>query len=119
MEMTYTAKFKDEMVGRMLGPAPVSASALELKVGVPQPTLSKWKREAVAVMGNIGRTPEKRPPPSLKSPTARAPEEKLRLMGAAHGLSGEKFGAFLRSEGIHEAQLEQWRSNTATKCNGL
>ena len=47
-------------------------------------------------------------------PEARRPEdiparERLRIVSAASNLSDEELGAFLRREGIHEAQLTEWR----------
>ena len=110
--MPYTEKFRDEMVRRLMGPTAVSANELGLKVGVPQPTLSKWRREALNVAA-MSKPTEKRPLSVVKSPMARTAEEKLRLVGAAHGLAGEELGAFLRREGIHEAQLAQWRKAAA------
>ena len=44
--VAYTEGFKQQMVKRMLGPPAVTATALAKKVGVPQPTLSKWLRDA-------------------------------------------------------------------------
>ena len=35
--------------------------------------------------------------------------EKLRVVTEARGLSGSALGAFLRREGLHEAQLVAWR----------
>lgn len=42
----YTDGFKSEMVKRLVGPGAVSAAALARQVGVSQPTLSQWLREA-------------------------------------------------------------------------
>ena len=39
-----------------------------------------------------------------------APEEKLRVVLAARSLSEEQLGDFLRREGLHTAQLEEWRT---------
>ena len=36
-------------------------------------------------------------------------QEKLRVVVDAARLSDEELGAFLRREGLHEAQLRQWR----------
>ena len=61
--MEYSEKFKAALVRRMAGPRAVSASALEAEVGVPQPTLSRWLREAGSVdgmAGNDGRTSVRR-----------------------------------------------------------
>ncbi|NOJ83921.1 hypothetical protein HNV28_37405, partial [Myxococcus xanthus] len=37
-------------------------------------------------------------------PKKWTPEEKLRVLVVAQGLEGEKLGALLRREGLHEAQ---------------
>ena len=44
-----------------------------------------------------------------KSPRRWTPQEKLRVLNEASKLSGEELGAFLRREGLHGAQLEEWR----------
>ncbi|MGE0145571.1 MAG: hypothetical protein AB7I19_20325 [Planctomycetota bacterium] len=51
--MAYTDGFKARMVQRMAGPERISACALSKEVGVTQPTLSRWLRQAptVAPMG--------------------------------------------------------------------
>ena len=43
---SYAIGFKNRMVQRMTGPRAISASALAVEVGVPQPTLSAWLRNA-------------------------------------------------------------------------
>jgi transposase-like protein len=48
-------------------------------------------------------------PSSPKSPRAWSPAEKLKLVAKAEGLSGPELGALLRQEGVHEAQLQEWR----------
>jgi hypothetical protein len=40
---------------------------------------------------------------------ARTGAEKLDIMTRAEGLQGEELGQFLRSEGVHLTELEQWR----------
>ncbi|WP_418766503.1 hypothetical protein [Myxococcus xanthus] len=52
------------MVKRMVGPGAVSAAALARQVGVSQPTLSQWLREAnsVAAMTPPARGEEARRP---------------------------------------------------------
>jgi transposase-like protein len=82
----------------------MSANALSKEIDVSQTTLSQWLREA----GKIGRMSRK------KTSKARRPqdwtaEEKLAVVMEASGLSEEELGAFLRTKGLHEAQLEQWR----------
>lgn len=102
--MPYTEAFKNQMVKRMLGPPAVTARELGRQVGVTQPTLSKWLREARRVSGAM--SDGKTAPSTPKKWTA---EEKLRVLAAAHGLAGEALGALLRREGLHEAELTSWR----------
>lgn len=91
-----------------MGPSAKSATEVASEVGVSQPTLSKWRREALLQV-SMNPTDPKTP----KSPKEWAPEEKLRLMAAAEGVSGEELGALLRREGVHQAQLEGWRRAVA------
>ncbi|WP_434348246.1 transposase [Myxococcus virescens] len=112
--MSYTDAFKAEMVKRMVGPGAVSAAALSRQVGVSQPTLSQWLREARRVAAMT-------PPPEEKKPTDPqkwTPEEKLRVLVMAQGLEGEELGALLRREGLHEAQLNEWRQVAAGALSG-
>ena len=92
------------MIERMLGAERISASALSREVGVAQPTLSRWTREArrLAPMSNNKNNPTPRP----RRWTA---EEKLQVVLEAASLSDKELGAFLRRRGLHEAQLVKWR----------
>ena len=49
--MVYSEKFKSRMVAKLVGPHAVSASILAGEVGISQPTLSRWVREARTVSG--------------------------------------------------------------------
>lgn len=104
--MNYTQGFKARMVRRMAGPLSETATALAEETGVPQPTLSRWLREAstVSAMGNQDGNEKSR---GQKKWT---PEEKLRVVQAASSLSEEQLGDLLRREGLHTAQLEEWRA---------
>lgn len=108
----YSKKFRMSMVQRMVGPDRVSATALAAEVGVPQPTLSRWLREAATVPAMKKRDQKKTDPP--QNPAPRRPEdwtaeEKLRVVVEASRLDDESLGAFLRREGLHEALLAEWR----------
>jgi hypothetical protein len=45
-----------------------------------------------------------------KRPQDKSAEEKLKIVIDAETLPEEQLGAFLRLNGIHEAQLREWRS---------
>ena len=48
--MQYSEVMKARMIKRMTGPRAVTASALAEEMGIPQPTLSRWLREASTVL---------------------------------------------------------------------
>lgn len=102
--MNYTESFKSKMVQRMTPPDAISALSLSKEVGVSHSQLSRWLRDARSVV------------PMAKKPAARATQgtrtmqEKLRIVMEAAALPPNELGAYLRREGIHEAELEQWRT---------
>ena len=106
--MDYNNGFKSRMVQRMAGPEGISANALSKDVGVSQSTLSRWVRETHTVR-SMGGTQNKRKGQG-NSPRQWTPEEKLRVVLEASGLSEKDLGAFLRRNGVHGAQLEGWRT---------
>jgi transposase-like protein len=80
---------------------------LSEEVGVHRSTLSRWLQRAGEenkVKGNGHMTRE-----GPVRPDDLPPGEKLLLVTEAAQLSEEELGAFLRSHGLHEAQLEEWR----------
>lgn len=102
--MDYPETFKQQMVSRMSGPGGVSASTLSEEVNVGQTTLSRWLREA-AKIGSMSKEKTLKP----RRPQDWTAEEKFQAVKEVSGLPEEELGAFLRSKGLHEAQLEQWR----------
>ena len=48
----------------------------------------------------------------------RSPEEKLRLVRETASLDEAALGAFLRREGVHEADLQRWREQTSEGALG-
>jgi transposase-like protein len=97
------------MVQRMLGPNAMSANALAEDVGIHQPTLSRWLRDA-RILGDT-MTQKKR---KKKAGQKWSSAEKLRVVLAASELKDGELGAFLRREGLHEADLERWRTAMLT-----
>lgn len=99
--MPYSAKFKQKMIEKMTGPGARSATSLSKEVGVTQATLSRWLVQA------------KLDPVSKKKERGggrrRSPEEKVRIVMEAAGVGENELGAFLRREGLHEADLERFR----------
>ncbi len=103
--MEYSEKFKAALVRRMAGPRGVSASALEQEVGVPQPTLSRWLREA----GSVGAMADNKASAKARTRKTWTATEKLRVLHETSGLEEAKIGEVLRREGLHSDDLRRWR----------
>lgn len=112
--MTYTEGFKSNMIRKMACPNGISASALAKEVGVPQSSLSRWLRNANVVdePGNSSNPSEPGRTMSPKRPQDKSAEEKLKIVMEAETVADDQLGAFLRRNGIHEAQLREWRGMT-------
>lgn len=112
--MLYTETFKARMVRRMLGPKAVSANALSGEAGVSQATLSRWLRETSSFRV-MAKKDQNKAPPAVAGVAARRPQdwtadERLRAVAETLALDGEALGEYLRHNGIHREQIEQWRA---------
>jgi transposase len=114
MPMSYSPAFRALMIQKMTNPDGPSPVSLAKEIGVSRSTLYRWVSEADTF--DIAINSE---PPSftesmqrlsnMKRPQDWNAEEKLAAVLEAAALSEEELGAFLRSRGLHEAQLQQWR----------
>ena len=87
------------MVRRLLTPPGISVLKLAEETGISTSALCKWRKARVKTTGGGEKW------------TA---SEKLRVLGGGTPpLEGEAFGALLRREGLHEAQVSAWRAAAA------
>lgn len=105
--MKYPQAFKDAMVKKLTSPGRPPTVELAEEIGVCKSTLSRWVREA-ATVDAMSRKKLKR---TGMRPDVRTPEEKLQLVLEASLLTDEELGAFLRANGLHEAELRQWQQD--------
>jgi hypothetical protein len=107
--MKYSESFKAKMVQRMAGGR--SANSLSEEVGVNQPTLSRWLREAGRLHA-VKRRPqdETNAKTEGRRPDEWSAEEKLEAVLEAKRLSEAELGEYLRRRGLHEQQLREWES---------
>lgn len=115
---SFSPGFKARMVRRLSGPEAISATALSREVGVSQNSLSRWLRQASVAAPTVAPMSKKKPSTAPTSRPGRTAEEKLQVVLKASGLSQEELGAFLRREGLHEAQLEDWRAKALDAATG-
>ncbi len=122
--MPYSNGLKARMLRRLTGPDRVSANKLAQDIGISQNTLSRWLREAGGEerRERRGKT-VKRSGPAIGSRPVRPddlpPAEKFRLVMEASVLSEDELGEFLRRNGLHEAQLEEWRQKVEEAAVGV
>lgn len=110
----YSEAFRRRMVQRMTPPRATSATTLSEEVGVPQPTLSRWLREAATVEVVAKRKKAKIAPPRAATVTPRPssswkPEEKVSLVLEAAGVDEAELGGWLRARGLHDEDLVRLR----------
>lgn len=110
--MEYSVGLKSNMIRKMAGPGGVSANSLARDVGIPQSTLSRWLKAAGTVGGLSIVPPAERWEQAMRPrrPRDGSPEEKLNAVFEAQALSEDELGAFLRRKGLHEPQLQEWRT---------
>lgn len=106
----YSEKFRARMVEKMAGPQPVSGVQLAAETGVPQPTLSRWLREATTLRKKMAKRQddEDQKLDAVEGPE-RSPEEKFSLVLEAANVPAAELGEWLRRKGVYAAQLEEWR----------
>jgi transposase len=106
----YPHNFKTDCVRRMSGPGAISATEMAKSVSVSQSCLSTWLRDARAV----GLEAFFKMHPMNDKPTHFSPADKMRLVMEAKALDPDQFGAWLRREGLHKAQLVSWEKSMLT-----
>jgi transposase-like protein len=104
--VAYDKSFKERVVEKMLPPNGRTATAVAEELGLSSGTLSRWLKEA----RTLGRVK-----PRSKKWTGA---EKLRVLVEASRLDDAELGAFLRREGLHEAELKQWRAEAEAALSG-
>ena len=110
----YSKAFRALMIQKMTDPQRPAAQSLADEIGVSRASLYRWVSEADTLEIDVNAEPPSftesmQRLTNMKRPQDWSAEEKLAAVLEAASLSEEEFGAFLRSRGLHEAQLQQWR----------
>lgn len=115
----YSEKFRARMVEKLAGPHAMTSVALAAETGVPQPTLSRWLREATTLRRRMAKHQDDE---DQKLVAAEAPqrtaEEKFSLVLEAAAVPEAELGEWLRRKGVHAAQLEEWRTQAMSGLAG-
>ena len=94
------------MITKALRPN-ISVAEAAREAGIPKQTLYTWIRQA-KIQGVSSRAKKKNRGRPRKS-SRWSPEEKLRILNESSALTDEELGAFMRREGLHEADLLEMR----------
>jgi hypothetical protein len=100
------------MIVKLTSPRGPSATELAAKVGVSHATLSRWLKEETTLRSVSKHDDDRSSGASGNKPRRPqdwAPEEKLHLLQQAARLPADELGALLRRQGVHEADLAEWR----------
>ena len=111
--MPHPEGFKSRMIQRMTGPQAITARALSREVGIGRSTLGRWRDEARRLSGMGRQENTSSPSPGPKGPRSWSAEEKYRIVIEAAAVTETELGEFLRTKGLHAAQLEEWRRAAA------
>jgi transposase len=93
----------------MTGPGALSASALARQEEPSHGTLSKWLRKAGVQSPYVYPNKAQEDTAMPKSPNKWSAQEKFKIVLEAASIPDDQLGAFLRSKGLHETHLQQWR----------
>ena len=104
---SYSNEMKESLVARLCVPGGPSALQLSKDTGISQPALSRWKKQ----FGNRSTLKKRRP-------EDWSAEEKLRAVFEAQGLDDDELGPFLRKNGLHSTDLEQWKEEARSPPQG-
>ena len=99
---SYSNEMKEAMVVKLCTPGGPSALQLSRQTGISQTALSHWKRQ----FGS-------RPVMKSRRPRDWTPEEKLQAVFEAQTLREEELGEFLRKNGLHSTDLDEWKKEIA------
>ena len=101
-QTSYSAELKESIIRRLQGPSSPKISELSADTGISLSTLYQWRKQALSQ--NPGT-------PHDTSPHLRSAEEKWQLVKRAQELEGQELGVFLRQEGVHLVQIDEWRAD--------
>ena len=109
----YSKAYRTMVVQKITGPNGRSPEVIADDLGVSRASVYRWLKDAATVVtqsvesGNESICLPKSI--KMKRPQDWTAEEKLAAVLEAASLTDEELGAYLRSKGLHETHLQQWR----------
>ena len=105
----YTEEMKASIVKRMMPPNNESVSQLSEELGITEPTLYKWRKEA-RLAGNPT-------PGDGQSSEQWSSEDKFLVVMEAYAMNAAELSEYCRKKGLYKEQIEAWR-DSCLNANG-
>jgi transposase-like protein len=96
MKQRHSKEFKESIVQKVTMPGGPTIMELSEKTGIHHTSIRNW----IKIYANHF---------SMKKSKEWSPEEKLEAIIKAAVMSENELGEFLRSSGLHSAELEEWK----------
>ncbi len=93
----YSQEFKSAIITKVLNRGERSARQICEEEGINGSTVANWMQARVKVLGMTKEISKN-----------WSPENKLKAISESYGLTGEVLGEYLRKEGLHSHNLEEW-----------
>lgn len=96
---SYSREFKEAIVAKLVNRGNQTIEEVCEREGVGKSTAANWlqSRANVATMAKH------------KTSKKWTPEQKLKAITETHAMSEEELGLYLRREGLHSQQIQEWR----------
>lgn len=98
--MLYSIEFKQAVVQKLLNRGIRTGSEISEETGINLTTIYEWRKK-FANVSDMKKT----------SPQNRTVSEKLKALTEYEALALDKRGEYLRSNGLHEENLVEWRTH--------
>ncbi len=105
----YSNEEKAAIVKRMMPPNNESVGRLSDELGITEPTLYKWRKEA-RLAGNPT-------PGDGQNSEQWSSEDKFLVVMETYSLNGAELAEYCRKKGLYKEQIEAWR-DTCLNANG-
>lgn len=99
-KIVYSNEFRANAVRRICMPGGPSVYALARELEIAHATLYGWVKKSRSVLMSQDKS---------RRPQDWSASEKFKAVLEADHLSEDELGEFLRSKGLHEAHLQEWR----------
>jgi transposase len=97
----YSPEFKAAIVAKLLSKGDQHIEAFSKENNLARSTVSRWKWECA----NVSLMKNKKNKSKISS------ENILKIIVETYSLTGEELGLYLRNQGLHSSQLEEWRKD--------